>query len=607
MKRFTSIILVCFAATSICSASIIKDNAEKVFREYVASPSEANTAYKLTYNGDSRDFKWNGYNSNDYFNEWVYSVKYRDYAFVIRRKPVCGGTASFAAFDIFGHLITRNWTYSRVAFSNSRDWRNYQKKVRRDPSAYAAREREIIVDMRFQQFMADLTEHYKAKNGHLWVEPVVREGENLAEYTQRYVEANLKWWTGKDDYELPSVYQERLQPEFTDRAASEIVSRAVKKYTGTKTDAHVFTLSAYDRVHESYRIDSQLGSLFLKVPADESLGLLKSWKDNECIPVNISCHVDGKGRLSLSGATFCSVSAGKQEIYRTDPNAEYSLPVQVIDNGGIVITDGGGIKQLSDVDIDIPEHGVIRENAFAFIIANEKYKNYSNARFAINDGRAFKEYCKKTLGIKDKNIFYVENATLSDIRNLVRIMKNAADAYNGGDFIFYYSGHGDVDPSTSKSYILPSDAHRNTVEGNYGLANLYADLNSMKNAGSITVFLDACFSGTDKSSGSLNPDTRPARICPVPSMPGDNTVVFCATSKDQVAHTMDVTGDLYVEPHGVFTYHVLKKLKESRGQVTLGELDKYLRDEVPKAVYRVDSQTPQVLTRGEEWKSRKLQ
>ncbi len=47
--------------------------------------------------------------------------------------------------------------------------------------------------------------------------------------------------------------------------------------------------------------------------------------------------------------------------------------------------------------------------------------------------------------------------------------------------------------------------------------------------------------------------------------------------------------------HGMFTYFLLKKLKETNGNVTYGELDTYLKDQVGKnaIVYNNKEQTPE--------------
>ena len=72
--------------------------------------------------------------------------------------------------------------------------------------------------------------------------------------------------------------------------------------------------------------------------------------------------------------------------------------------------------------------------------------------------------------------------------------------------------------------------------------------------------------------------------------PKGNTIVFSSAQGDETAYP-------YKEKkHGLFTYFLLKKLKESQGLVTLGELVEYVRENVKKMSVVVNGklQTPTV-------------
>jgi len=63
--------------------------------------------------------------------------------------------------------------------------------------------------------------------------------------------------------------------------------------------------------------------------------------------------------------------------------------------------------------------------------------------------------------------------------------------------------------------------------------------------------------------------------------------------------------------HGMFTYFILKKLQESKGRVTYGELAEYLKSSVSVESLRSNGrlQEPEVQTSpsiGESWKSWKF-
>ena len=53
-----------------------------------------------------------------------------------------------------------------------------------------------------------------------------------------------------------------------------------------------------------------------------------------------------------------------------------------------------------------------------------------------------------------------------------------------------------------------------------------------------------------------------------------NLVVFTASSGDQKSYPFKEKG------HGIFTYFLLKKLQETKGNVSFDELGKYIKDNV---------------------------
>jgi hypothetical protein len=83
-------------------------------------------------------------------------------------------------------------------------------------------------------------------------------------------------------------------------------------------------------------------------------------------------------------------------------------------------------------------------------------------------------------------------------------------------------------------------------------------------------------------------NTRGVVIKTRESAPQGKMVVFSAAQGDETAWP-------YVEKgHGLFTYYLLKKLKETKGNVTYGELGDYITKEVSRRAIVVNSkpQTP---------------
>ena len=87
-------------------------------------------------------------------------------------------------------------------------------------------------------------------------------------------------------------------------------------------------------------------------------------------------------------------------------------------------------------------------------------------------------------------------------------------------------------------------------------------------------------------------------------IPQGNIVVFSAAQGDQTAYPYKEKG------HGLFTYFILKKLKETKGDVSFGELAEYVTTEVKKKSIIVNSklQTPTTSpsSSANNWKNWKL-
>lgn len=243
----------------------------------------------------------------------------------------------------------------------------------------------------------------------------------------------------------------------------------------------------------------------------------------------------------------------------------------------------------SDVDIDVPVSSKTQENTFAVIIANENYQEEATVEYARNDGEAFREYCLKTLGIPERNIHLKMDATLNNINSELEWMKNVAVAYGmDAKMIFFYAGHGMPDESNGDSFLLPVDGKGTMLSSGYSVKKLY-DLFGSFPVGSVTVFMDACFSGAKRGEGMLA-EARGIAIKSKPSQPVGNVLVLSAAQGDETAYPYKDKG------HGLFTYFLLKKLQETKGKVNMEELSEYVTKQVSRLsiVENNKSQTPSI-------------
>ena len=241
---------------------------------------------------------------------------------------------------------------------------------------------------------------------------------------------------------------------------------------------------------------------------------------------------------------------------------------------------------VSAVDENIPTSNKQNTNTFAVIIANENYQSVAPVPYALNDGNIFREYCLKTLGIPEKQIKYIPNATGNQIKAQVNWLQNICEVFEDAQIIFYYAGHGIPDESSRTAYLLPVDGIGTDISTGYKLDDLYSALGNIP-AKNVTVFMDACFSGSKREEGMLA-SARGVAIKARSGMPQGNMVVISAAQSDETAYPNNE------EKHGMFTYFLLKKLQDTQGDVTLQELGEYITLNVSQQSILLNgkSQTP---------------
>ena len=272
--------------------------------------------------------------------------------------------------------------------------------------------------------------------------------------------------------------------------------------------------------------------------------------------------------------------------------------IQIAESGGVnnkKTLGGPAVSRYpapnSDVDKNIPVNNVNQNSTtFAFIISNENYPE-APVPYALNDGRMFKEYCQKTLAIPENHIFVYEDATFGNIIAAVEKMKDISKAYdNDAELIIYYAGHGVPDEKNNSAYLLPIDGNANSVSTTgYSLAKFYSQISEMKPKSAV-VFIDACFSGAKREDQMLA-SSRGVAVKVKNDVPQGNLVVFSAAQGDETAHQNESKG------HGLFTYYLLKKLQETNGNATLGELSEYVIKQVKRQSVVINNklQVPMVI------------
>ena len=417
---------------------------------------------------------------------------------------------------------------------------------------------------------------------------------NFNDWYRPQLDAILAEWEARGEFEPAADYIKRVNPETRrmliaqTRQACE--ARFINEYGGyfNLTD---LTIKPYDPDHETFRIQTRQGDIYLKVPLanNEAAEFKNNW--NKVIVANPQLRIDKEGKMLLAMADMVTPN-GKTYKYDVNVPLAYGktkIARPVWDDSDILLAGASDVGSKKDngprieedlvvgestVDVNIPVTKNDNENTFALIFANEDYKNVEGVPFAKNDGKSFKRYCTDVLGVDDKHIIHVENATRNEMIAAIGRIQDFESAYAGMKLLVYYSGHGVPDPSTNESFLLPSDASpRYIAQTGYKLSDFYKQLTD-KNPKSVTVFLDACFSGAKKDGQVMDKEARGVVIKPREEVPVNNMVVFSACSGSETAYPYTN------QKHGMFTYFLLKKLQEDKGRTSYKKLAEYIAENV---------------------------
>ena len=416
-------------------------------------------------------------------------------------------------------------------------------------------------------------------------------------------------WQKKKEYETTEQWKQRVTADNQKNKVDEIVNQAKTEYIALhKPKITKGTLGTYDADYGAYPVSIEgANTIYAKIPLDEAMQFKSNWSKVAMQPTY--------GIIDDNIAvTSCIFSLGNKSWKSTERAANdnldylsYDVPTLNVDfDGKTSVAQNTSPKKTIDntIDKNIPQTASLQSNTFVIAIGNENYSLVPKVAFANNDMNIFAQYCQKTLGIPMQNIRKYKDATFGSMLSALNDIKDIADAYNGDmNVIFYYAGHGIPNEKDQTAYLLPTDADGKSTEVCFPLARLYKELGEL-NAKSVIVFMDACFSGAQRGNGMLA-SARGVAIKAKEQKPMGKLIVLTAASGEETAYPYNEKG------HGMFTYFLLKKLNESKGDCSLGELAEYIKTNVKRQsiVTNRKSQTPTTIFSDavkDEWMGYKL-
>ena len=233
-------------------------------------------------------------------------------------------------------------------------------------------------------------------------------------------------------------------------------------------------------------------------------------------------------------------------------------------------------------NVDFPRSSKYKnKHGIGVVLGIQEYLYAPSVSYAYNDADIFREYLIKTFGFSRENIYFkVDNrATKGEFEKIFNrdgwLTKNASSQT---DVVIFYAGHGAPDLESKQSYLVPYDVDPNYATTGYALNDLYENLGSL-NAKSITVIIDACFSGGSRDNQPILADARPIYISIEGTQVPKTVRVFSAASGKEIS------SGYKSKMHGLFTYYFLKGLngdadKNGDRRITYSEMQEFVAQNV---------------------------
>lgn len=239
----------------------------------------------------------------------------------------------------------------------------------------------------------------------------------------------------------------------------------------------------------------------------------------------------------------------------------------------------------------------VSTDAVAIIIGIQNYKKIPKAEFASDDAKDFYDYAIRALGIKPENIKLLIDDQADDVEILaafrnwlpVKVRKQKTDLY------VFYSGHGLPSDDGKNLYFLPHGTDRQFLERTaLTQQNIISEIKASQPR-SVTMFIDACYSGQTRTGETLVASARPIAILQSAATYPPEYSVFSASAPDQFSSS---NPDL---KHGIFSYYLMKGMEgeadeNKDGKITYGEMQSYLKDTVGRQAMTLNRrQNPQLI------------
>lgn len=286
----------------------------------------------------------------------------------------------------------------------------------------------------------------------------------------------------------------------------------------------------------------------------------------------------------------------KPEVVSVD--ADLDRMIASIGKVNVVSVSGriGSTKTAKDISVP-PVGKPLYKDAIAVVLGTETYADgmIPDAPYAKRDAEIMGGYFAKALGVGDVRVMTDKEVTSMGLTMLFDAQKGRlARQIQPGvtDLFIYYSGHGvPVEDEKGKMDVLlvPYDVEKSFINDyGFSLNKMYKDLAAL-DARSVTVILDACFSGGSRYSASHKSENISGQKLVMikesameqPWRNNPSFRVFTSSQGNQTSLGNDMSRS------GLFTYYIALGLqgeadKNKDGSVAMSELVEYVSANVNK-------------------------
>ncbi len=227
---------------------------------------------------------------------------------------------------------------------------------------------------------------------------------------------------------------------------------------------------------------------------------------------------------------------------------------------------------------------------WAVLVGTNAYKDkvYPRLSVCVNDLIAISQQLNMSGFASDHICALADDLSeLPTRENVLTTLKMVAKATQPDDlFLFYYTGHGDVDEN--EGYLVAYDGRMANLEDTAVSITRIKQIMSQAAASAKVIILDACHGGA--AIGAKGPKRMSPEFIHRVFEQAEGIAILSSCKQDQISHEWEQ------QARSVFTYYLLEALQghadnDGKGFVTVADIHRYVTDSI--GAWTVRNKKPQ--------------